>query len=112
MLSTIDTELDWNTMTVIPKSYPNWYGFADIGFIWHGEWADPELEFDGRQFNVHLVEDALYDCYCEYRNDDSDIVENNDDAFDTWVYNNPDLVHEYCEYAVNMLAWEQEHGGR
>lgn len=38
-----------------------WYGLSMIGFIYHGDYADPELEYKGACFNIHAIEDALYD---------------------------------------------------
>lgn len=30
------------------KEYPNYCGIEDIGYISHGEWADAELEYKGK----------------------------------------------------------------
>lgn len=33
--------------------------------IWHGEWADPELEYDGNVANYWQIEDSMWDSYKE-----------------------------------------------
>lgn len=35
-------------------------GNRDIEFVWHGEWADPELIYKGYSFNYWDIEDALW----------------------------------------------------
>lgn len=50
------------------KELPDWYGISDIGLICHNEWSNAEIEYKGEVFNVHDVEDTLWDEY----NDDCD----------------------------------------
>ena len=38
----------------------NWYGIEGITFLYHGEWADPEIEYKGHIFNSQDIEDAFY----------------------------------------------------
>ena len=42
-------------------------GIKDIGFIWHGSTADPELSYKGMVVNYHDVEDAIWEEYKEDR---------------------------------------------
>lgn len=67
MISTITRDLvSVNGEIVIGwKEYPNWYGIKDIGFIWHGSWADPEIEYKGRVLNSTIVEDTMWERYHE-----------------------------------------------
>lgn len=49
MISTI--ERDWickNGVFYFPmKELPDWYGIPNIGFVYHGGWADSEVEYKG-----------------------------------------------------------------
>ena len=47
------------------KRNNNWYGIKGITFIWHNEWADPEIEFEGNVLNVHDIEDVMWERYLE-----------------------------------------------
>lgn len=37
-----------------------WLGIKDVRMIWHGEWSDPELEYDGKRCNLYDVEEGMY----------------------------------------------------
>ena len=39
----------------------NWYGIEGITFLYHGEWADPEIEYKGHIFNSWDIENAFYE---------------------------------------------------
>lgn len=39
---------------------PYWYGIPSVQFIYHGEWADPEIYYKGRYYNAESVEEELY----------------------------------------------------
>jgi len=51
-----------------------------VKFIWHGNWSDPEIQYEGYSFSYWEIEDALYKDYEDYH-------ENNED-FNTYVKNN------------------------
>lgn len=38
---------------------PLWCGVEGTRYIWHGEWADPEIYYDGYLFNYWDVMDGL-----------------------------------------------------
>lgn len=42
-----------------------WRGVPGTRFIWHGEWADPEIEYKGHTINANEVEDFFYTTYKE-----------------------------------------------
>ena len=42
-----------------------WRGVPGTRFIWHGEWADPEIEYKGHLINANEVEDYFYEVYKE-----------------------------------------------
>lgn len=70
----------------------NFYGINGVRFIWHGEWADPEVEYDGCLYNCNQLEDTLWSYYRD------DCKENGcvptDDDFENFVRDNSDLVYE------------------
>ena len=48
-------------------------GIGDVHILWHGEWADPELEYNGMVVNYRYVEDAMYSNFqyeCEMNHTD------------------------------------------
>ena len=38
----------------------NYCGIPDIGILWHGEWADSEIVFDGQTCNYYALDDGLW----------------------------------------------------
>lgn len=45
------------------KNY--WRGVEGVTMIWHGEWSDPELEYDGKVANYLDVENTMWERYKE-----------------------------------------------
>ena len=75
MISTMEKDLKVvnGNLVLVWKELPNWYGIEDIGFIWHGEWADPEIEYKGKRLNVHDIEDGMWEKFVEiYQCEDFD----------------------------------------
>lgn len=52
-------------MSMTEKKTKWWYGIEGIYFIWHNEWADPEIEMDGEVLNMHDVEDSMWERFNE-----------------------------------------------
>jgi hypothetical protein len=97
MLSTTEKELvhlDNGCFTLEPKELPNYCGIKDIGFVYHNEWADPELEYKGKRFNVHDVENVMWGYFVQEENS------KDQDAFAVYMKNNADEVRELCEEAI------------
>lgn len=64
------------------KELPDWYGLTGVGFIWHGEWNDPEIEYKGKRINATIVEDTMWERWI--RDDDGRLIdgrESDDDGF-------------------------------
>lgn len=68
----------------------NWLNTKEIGFIWHGEWADPELSLDGRIVNYWDVEQFCVDSMKE-----ENLDYNNDEIFGNWVREHENDIHEF-----------------
>ena len=97
MKSTIETTLvkdengKWH---VTEKELPNWYGIEGIGFVWHGEWADPEIEYKGKRCSCYTVEDTMWQRFRE------ECPEANEDEFDKYMWENQEDVIELTELAM------------
>ena len=74
--------------TIDGRELPVWYSIPDIGFLYHGEWSDPELEYKGVRVNLHDVEDTMWDYFQdETGSEDEDefakyVLENVQDVYD------------------------------
>lgn len=95
MLSTINKDLKIidGKMHIVPKEYPNWYGIEDIGFIWHGEWADPEIEYDGMVVNSFDIENTMWERWLYEENGD----ENDDIGFSNYMLENKSDIYQILE---------------
>lgn len=83
------------------KELPDWYGISDIGYIWHGEWSDPEIEYKGKRINATIVEDTMWERWI--RDDDGRLIdgrESDDDGFKKFMLDNKDGVYELIELAM------------
>lgn len=105
MTSTIERDFKVvNGVATFPmKEYPNWYGIEGIGFIWHGSWSDPELEYKGKVINSYIIEDSMWerfreDCEEQGKNADTYI-----DEFDTYMKENAEYVYEFLELAIENM---------
>lgn len=38
-------------------------GIPGTVFIYHGEWSDPEVWYDGEEYNASMFEDTFWDMY-------------------------------------------------
>ena len=103
MVSTIerDFKLNENGVASFPmKEYPNWYGIENIGFIYHGSWSDPEIEYNGHVVNSYIIENTMWE---RFREDCKEQGKNADDCiddFDVYMKEHKDDVYELIEIAV------------
>ncbi len=75
-----------------------WKYFNEAEFIWNGEWNDSELEYKGKVFNSHLIEDTLWDRFNEYAEEN---VEANEENFTEYCKANQDDIRELFENIEN-----------
>lgn len=53
------------------NSTDTWHGVKGTTFISHGEWADPEVWYDGEEINGSFLEENAWEYYCyECESDD------------------------------------------
>lgn len=62
------------------KKSDNWMGVPGAKFIYHGDWADPEIVYNGFSINYYDVEQGFIDVYREEHPEDK-----NDEGFDDWL---------------------------
>ena len=49
--------------TPFTNSKNRFHGIPGTVFIYHGEWSDPEVWYDGEEYNASMFEDTLWDMY-------------------------------------------------
>lgn len=79
-----------------------WYrGVPGVGFIWHGEWSDPEVTYKGHSFCYWDLDEALSDFFrTDFEEEFPEMVIapedypdfDEDEAFQDWVDRNHETV--------------------
>ena len=80
------------------KPYPDWYGIEGVGFIWHGSWSNPEIEYKGKRINATIVEDTMWERFKEDCEEDGEIP--TEDKFELYMMVNQEDVYELIELAL------------
>ena len=96
MVSTMENDLKMvdGTWKVVPKEFPDWYGIEGIGFVWHGMWADSEIEYKGKRCSSSIVEDTMWERFREdYPNTDGN-------EFNEYMRERENDVIDLCELAL------------
>ena len=71
---------DGNVWTNSKETYR---GVPGSVYIWHGEWSDPEVLWDGVELNANDIEESLWYSYEEYCDENGE--KPTEDGFDEWV---------------------------
>ena len=79
----------------------NYCGIPGVEFIYHGDWADPELIYKDHVFNVYDAEDFLWDEFQERTNNTGACEE-----FVQWLHDNPYLVTNYLDDLIALSETE------
>lgn len=90
-----------NVLKANDKPLPNWYGIEGIKFIWHNEWADPEIEYKGRRCSCYIIEDTMWYDYT-HDDEDNEIPEElcSEDGFEDYMRDNAEAVRYLCELTL------------
>lgn len=82
VIETIKTGMDnpYGPENLRESRNDDWFGIKGAKFIYHGDWDDPEVQYDGVSLNYYDVEDILLDEYREGHPEDR-----NDKGFDKWM---------------------------
>ena len=78
------------------KKESTWYDCGTIKMIWHGAWADPELQFGDKVVNYYDVEEYV----CE-RMTEEGLDYDDGELFGEWVRNSDNLRD--IEYYIQEL---------
>lgn len=86
------------------------YGFR---FVYHGDWADPEIVWHGHAMNKCEVEDPMWEIYHEDCKENGN--EPNEDGFVRFCKDNVETMREYAQmaidcgkaYRVKRIRWSQ-----
>lgn len=81
----------------------NWYGIESIKFIWHGEWADPEVCYNGMVVNAYIVENTMVEKYREYCEENNITPDELGDGFEQYMRDNSEEVKELIEIAYTSI---------
>ena len=103
MISTLKKSLavKEGRLCLVPKKYPDWYGIPNIGFIYHNDWTDPEIEYEGEILNSYIVEDSMWSIYTEDCEETG--KEPNIDEFADYMKDNTDEVYYLIELALGRI---------
>ena len=88
---------DGNVWTNSKETYR---GVPGSTYIWHGEWADPEVLWDGVELNVNDIEEGLWYSYkddCEERREKP-----TEQGYEAWL---KEMGSEYIASQLDDLAW-------
>lgn len=99
-LEMVARHLGWDKESENAK-LPDRYGIEGIKFIWHNEWADPEIEYRGRRCSCYIVEDTMWERWIH--DDDSKLIperESDEEGFAKFMQENADEVKYLCEVAL------------
>jgi hypothetical protein len=72
-----------------------WKYFEEAEFIWNGQWNDPQLRYKGRVYNIHLIEDVLWDRFNEYAEEEG--IEPNEENYTEYCHINVEEIRELFE---------------
>lgn len=88
---------DGNVWTNSKETYR---GVPSSTYIWHGEWADPEVLWDGVELNVTDIEEGLWYSYkddCEERGENP-----TEQGYEAWL---KEMGTEYIASQLDDFAW-------
>lgn len=84
---------------VSTNSKSTYRGVPNSAFIWHGEWADPEIIYNKKKLNYWDVDDVLWDNFKEFCEENN--IEATEEEFDKWV------TPEEAEEALRTCAFAE-----
>lgn len=73
-----------------------WYGIPYITFIWHGEWADPEIMYRKKLYNATEVEDLFWSRFKEDCKEYG--IKSTDAEWKKWMKENGSEVKDFLKY--------------
>ena len=99
MISTLERENSIEGMLFGKmKELPDLYGISDVGFVWHNEWSDPEIEYKGKRINANIIKDSMWEHWIH--DDYGNLIEGKEsdvEGFEKFMLDNTDEVYELIE---------------
>ena len=88
---------DGNVHTNSKETYR---GVPGSTYIWHGEWADPEVIWDGVSLNCEDIEESLW---CSYKDDcEENGQEPTNEGYEAWL---EEMGTDYIASQLDDLVW-------
>lgn len=82
----------------------NYCGIPGIAYVCPtNTWDDPKIIYKDHVFNIHDVEDVLWDEFQEMTNNTGDFAE-----FVQWIHDNPYLVINLLDDLIALSEYETE----
>lgn len=75
----------------------NYCNVPGVEFVYHNDWADPELIYKGRVFNIHDAEDLLWDEFQAQTNNQGTA-----DEYVSFVQANPSLLTDLLDDLISL----------
>ena len=86
--------------TPFTNSKKRFHGIPGTVFIYHGEWSDPEVWWDGVELNANDIEESLW---YFYKDDCKERGENpTEQGYEDWL---EEMGTEYIASQLDDLAW-------
>ena len=82
------------------NSKDTYRGVPGSTYIWHGEWSDPEIIWDGVELSATEVEDDLWHSYQDECEENGE--EPTEDGFEAWI---DEQGVEYIASRLDDAAW-------
>jgi hypothetical protein len=101
-----------NVMKKNKSPWPLWMDIYGFRFVYHGDWADPEIVWHGYAMSTWYVEEPMWECYCEECNEQG--IEQTDEGFSAYCKKNVEQLRDYAQaaidngnaYRVKRMRWE------
>ena len=81
---------------------PKWKYFEEALFIYHGDWNDPELKYNGKLYNYYDIENAMTENFRDYAEDNN--IEWSEEGFTYYFKHNQEYIKELFENTKEVLV--------
>ena len=81
-------------LDIYNEKKPDWFDIPGIKFIWHNEWSDPELQYEGKLVSCTDVQDTMWERFYE------DTGSEDEEEFAHYIHSHVDEVKELIEHIL------------
>ena len=82
------------------NSKDTYRGVPGSTYIWHGEWSDPEVLWDGVELSANDIEESLWHSYKDECEENGE--EPTEDGYESWL---EEMGTDYIAGTLDDLAW-------